>query len=122
MRGTYTCVVAEKMDLTKMFGPLPGFVFSFPDCFLGLAAVVVGLTKGGVEPTNAFLPFGFALICLSLARRQRQQMSIWRSSLFASFRATVAAVFWGFCTWGCIRWWAMDVHVNEPWMRQFFRY
>lgn len=107
--------------LAKLFGQLPGFVFGHPDCFLGLCAVVVGLPKG-VEPTNAFLPFGFALICLSFTRRQFHQIGLWRSSFFSSFRAIIAMVFWGFCTWACTRWWAMDVHVTEPWMLRFLRY
>jgi SNF family Na+-dependent transporter len=112
-------------DLGKLFGKLPDFVFQYPDCFLGLCVVVAGIPKG-VEPTNAFLPFGFALIAVSMVRRNLFHVGLWRGrddgKLHFVFKEFFASIFWAVVSWGCFRWWAMTVHNTDPWVRRVLKY
>jgi hypothetical protein len=100
-------------------------VFQYPECFLGLCAVVIGLPKG-VEPTNAFLPFGFALLAVSMTRRNLRQVGFYRRSSDYKRRFTIMAfvttLFWSAVSWGCFRWWALTVHNTEPWVRKVLNY
>lgn len=108
--------------LGKVIPKLPPFAFGYWDCLLGICCVVIGFATKGVEPTNAFLPFGGALIFWSMTRRQMPRIGLWRSSLSTSFCALVATIFLGFLTWACARLYALDFHLSEPWLRWVLRF
>lgn len=107
------------MELPKIY---PDDVFDYPEYFLGLFCVVVGVPKGGVDPANALLPFGFGLIAFCLVRRNFGNVYFGRDSegkRVHSFKELFGAVFWLVVAWLCFHWWALDVHLTEPWVRRF---
>lgn len=97
-------------DFAKLLGKLPGFVFAYPDCFLGLCCVVIGLPQAqGVNPSNAFLPFGFALIALSMVRRTMHYIGAVRVDRYEErdkgtllYPKFFAGLFWSAILRGCV--------------------
>jgi hypothetical protein len=114
------------VDLAKLFAKLPGVVFDYPECFIGLFSLVLGLPKG-VEPGNSYIPFGFALIGVSMVRRNLFHVGFWRSpddgyKRHFVFREFFVAIFWAAVSWGCFRWSALDVHIDQTWVRRILHY
>jgi hypothetical protein len=112
------------VDLAGAFAKIPLVLVHYPESFVGLLCLVVGIPKG-VDPANAFLPFGFALLAFGLARRNFSHVGLWRNPAYKlrfTFKELFAAILWTLLTWGCFRWWALDVHLNEPIMRWLLRY
>jgi hypothetical protein len=114
------------VNLAEMFAKIPGVIFTYPEFFIGLSCVIFGLPKG-VDPSNAFLPFGFALIAVSRVRRNFSQVGFWREEtdnlkLHFAFKEFFASLFWCAVSWGCLRWWALDVQLNEPMVRRILQY
>jgi hypothetical protein len=85
------------VGLARLFEKLPGVVLNYPESFIGLFCVAIGLPKG-VDPANAYIPFGFALIGVSMVRRNLFHVGFWRDRndgyrLHFVFREFFSAIF-----------------------------
>jgi hypothetical protein len=65
-------------ELAKLFAKIPGAVLSYPESFIGLFALVIGLPKGA-DPANSYIPFGFALIGVGMMRQNLFHVGFWRN-------------------------------------------
>jgi hypothetical protein len=104
------------MDLAGAFEKIPLVLVHYPESFAGLLCLVVGVPKG-VDPANAFLPFVFALLAFGLARPTFSCDGFWRNP-----QELFAGALWTLSCWACVRWWALDVHLDEPLMHWLLRY
>jgi hypothetical protein len=123
---THGGVILRAVDLGNAFSKIPGVLVHYPESFAGLLCLVLGLPKG-VEPANAFLPFGFGLLAIGMMRRNFAHVGFWRNAsdnhkLHFTFKAFMSGIFWAAASWAFLRWWALDVHLNEPWTRWVLRY
>jgi hypothetical protein len=103
------------MDFLQLLAKIPYLAIYYPDYVIGLAAVLLGLPKG-VDPSNAYLPFGFALLTFGLGRTRVFDMDNWRPRVCAT--PLVLGLLCWFISGFCLYLYLIDVHYTElPWLR-----
>ena len=121
--------------LAKLIPKFPDFAFAYWDCFLGLCFVLAPLVHGDqLTKDNAFLPPGFGLIFLSMARRNWRYVGVVRLmesdfgkvSLRRKFRLAYPKIVMG-SVWFvafviCLHYSAQNFGVTAPWVRWILRY
>jgi hypothetical protein len=76
-------------------------------------------------PPPRYLPFGFALLTFSFARRSLSGARFWRDTAYKlrfGFGGLLTGSFWSAVCWLCCRWYAMTLHISEPWLHRLLRY
>jgi hypothetical protein len=121
--------------LAKLIPKFPDFAFAYWDCFLGLCFVLAPLLRGDqITTKNVFLPFGFGLICLSMARRNwtyvgrvRLLESAWAEASFGhkiqlAYPKIIWASLWSAAFVICMHYSARNFGIAAPWVRWILRY
>jgi hypothetical protein len=114
------------VDFPQILTKLPEAAIHNPFTTIGLAVIVIGLPKG-VDPSNAYLPCGLAFITFQFVHTNFTDCGFFRRREDDyKLRFTWRPFFWCLVSsvvlWFFVRWWLIDVHFTNAWMRAFFWY
>jgi hypothetical protein len=121
--------------LAKLIPKFPDFAFEYWDCFLGLCFVVAPLLHGDQLTKNSvFLPPGFGLIFLSMARRNWRYVGMVRllesgfddvplgHKVRLAYPKVIMGSFWFGAFVVCLHYSARNLGITAPWVRWLLRY
>ncbi len=119
----------------QLIPKFPDAAFAYWDWFLGVCFVLVPLLHGDqLTKHSVFLPPGFGLICLSMARRNWRYVGMVRlmesgfgdvplgRKVRLAYPKVIIGRFW-FCAFVvCLHYSARNLEITAPWVRWLLRY